>query len=367
MIKDYGNQILDLLLARLPYTPAVTEGETAIGTVYNVESFEIQGNKMLLSVSSVDYDFIKLKFGTSFGISANIFTISGFKLKNTIVKFEHFVSSAFKVKFKKNHNLKVEQEIELKGFVNTSYNTTYKVIQTISSNEVLLANDTIPQNTLTSGFGSLTVGYIGGLNSVYRLTDEGANKAGFIINDNSLSTFDINDIEINALPKIYYFYETVKCTSILEFCKNNSDAKTTLIIDTQSLSIKPYKSKGNETDSDYDTYGRTGDLKRNYSMDLFVVQDKNTKSSSVVGMQSKFDNIFLSILREPLKAEGATTSSITIGSVDFVDISIEFGRKVIQYSLSWSVHYMPTSNLLDIGYESNPINIVQANNDEIIW
>lgn len=364
-MKSICNQILDFLLRGLPHADA------GIGIKVQTLNITISTtpNKVNLELSPVEYNNI-LQYITI--PQKNKFTISGVYLKNNITLFENHNQELFTVKFAKPHYKKLGEDIALEGFVNPLYNGTYKVTNIIDTVTVRVLNTVIPQ-VAPVGLGYNSVEYIGGLNTVTSLTDEGNNIVSYTFNEEYFSPTDILDIDTSKKPYINYLYKNVLCYDKDAFLQSNllgigNNAEKFLIIDTSSLVFSPHRSNSNKADANYSTMGATSQFARNVNLNIYYIIEGNTNSSNDDTELTKIDRALNLILRRSLEIENGYSTTLTIGSASKdVASSIPNGRAIFEYSVEFYISYVENDNVLLFQDAIYPIEKVQANNDLIIF
>lgn len=360
-MKSICNQILDLLIRGLPHTNA----ELGIKVQTVDITLSTSPNKVNLELSPAEYNGI-LQYITDG--SKNVFTISGIYLKNDIILFENYTRELFTVKFKKPHYKKVGEEVEFEGFTDVSYNTTYKITGIIDAFTVRVYNKDIPQTSLTAGLGYNSVEYIGGLNTVTSLIDEGNNTVSYTFDEQYFSPTNIADIDTNKKPYINYLYDSVLCLDKEELLETNLQIKKFLLIDTSSLVFSPHRSNSNKTDANYSTLGATSQFMRNVNLNIYYIIDEATNSSNADTELTKIDRALNLILRRSLEIENGYSSTMTIGSASKdIASSIPNGRMVFEYGIEFYISYVENENVLLFQDAIYPIEKVQANNDLIVF
>lgn len=372
---DYANQIANLIKELAPYS------NLTIGDKFQATSVEISGGKVFLEFETDNYNYLKSLITDATNPNSQ-FTISGFNLKNEIKNFStHPESSLFKyaflVEFDKPHKLSTEDTISLKGFTNTAYNTEYKVLKIIDSFfAVLFPKTTVDVIDITSGLGYIPTFYTAGMNGVKILSDEGANTLSYEYDvDDYLSVSSIDDIDQDYDIFLNYYNDNIKVIDLQTFISNLTDSTTSeyLIIDTSSLVGSQKRSRSNNQDNGYNSYGRIGYFEKNYSLTLHYLLERNqddinnqtTSGSDIVKKQVEMHDSLLSILRESLEDESNTKifTSLTIVS-DGPPITVSEGRIRIPYELSFSVFY--NNDILIKKEESGyKINSLKINNDTV--
>lgn len=360
-MKSICNQILDLLLRGLPHTNA----ELGIKVQTTDITLSTSPNKVNLELSSADYNGI-LQYITDG--SKNVFTISGIYLKNDIITFENYFQDLFTVKFKKPHYKKVGEEVEFDGFVDTSYNVTYKITGIIDAFTVRVYNKDIPQTSLTAGLGYNSVEYIGGLNTVTSLIDAGTNIVCYTFDEQYFSPTNIADIDINKKPYINYLYDSILCIDKDELSEMNLQVKKFLLIDTSSLVFSPHRSNSNKTDANYSTLGATSQFTRNVNLNIYYIIEEATNSSDSDTELTKIDRALNLIVRRSLEIENGYSSTMTIASASKdITSSIQGGRMVFEYGVEFYISYVENENVLLFQDAIYPIEKVQSNNDLIVF
>ena len=358
-MKSICNQILDFLLRGLPYTNA----ELGIKVQTVDITLSTSPNKVSLELTPANYNGI-LQYITD--TNKNVFTISGIYLKNDIILFKNYTRELFTVKFKKPHYKKVGEEVEFEGFTNIVYDGTYKVTGIVDAFTVRVYNTTIPQVNLTTGLGYNSVEYIGGLNTVTSLTDEGSNTVSYTFDEQYFSSTNIVDIDTSKKPYIHYLYDSVLCLDKDELLEMNLEIKKFLLIDTSSLVYSPHRSNSNKTDANYSTIGATSQFTRNVNLNIYYVIDETTNSSDADIELTKIDRALNLILRRSLEVENGYSTTLTIGTA-LKDNSIPNGRMVFEYGVEFYTSYVDNDNVLLFQDAIYPIEKVQANNDLVIW
>lgn len=351
------NQILEFLLRGLPYT------DSDIGIKVQSTNITLSNstNKVNLEIAPADYTKI---FEYLDDETKNKFTISGVYLKNNIVTFENYYKELFTVKFTKPHYKKLGENITLEGFTNTLYNATYKVASIIDFCTIRVHNSVVPQASLTSGLGYNSVEYIGGLNTVTSLVNEGSNIVSYTFDEEYFSPTNILDIDTNKKPYINYLYNSVLYFDKNELLERNLEVKKFLLIDTSSLVFSPHRSNSNKSDSNYSTIGATSQFSRNVSLNIYYIIDEDTNSSTDDIELTKMDRALNLILRRSLEIENGYSTTLTIGSASKdVGSSIPNGRAVFEYSVEFYISYVDNDNVLFFQDAIYPIKKVQANND----
>jgi hypothetical protein len=372
---DYANQIANLIKELAPYS------NLTIGDKFQATNIEISGGKVFLEFSEENYDYLKSLI-TDVTNPNLLFTISGFHLKNNIKSFFAYPDSslfkyAFLVEFEKPHKFSKDQTITVKGFTNTSYNIEYKVIKIIDSFfAVLFPKSTVSIVDVTTGLGYIPSFYTTGMNGIKTLSDEGLNTLSYQYDiDDYFSVLDIDDVDQDYDIFLHYYNDSVKVIDLQTFITNFTDSKTFeyLIVDTSSLAGTQKRSRSNNQDNSYNSYGRIGYFEKNYSLTIHYILERNqddsnnqtSSGSDIIKKQVEMHDCLLSILREPLEDElnNKIFTSLTISS-DGPPITISEGRIRIPYELSFSVFY--NNDILIKKEESGyKINSLKINNDTV--
>lgn len=375
MIIDYGNKITNLIAKYLPYT------NLNFGTSYQAQTIDISSDKVTLTLDNSDYTIISDIINDALYPNVS-FTISGFYLKNTITSFVAYPNDstspyAFLVDFRLPHKLKKYDEITLKGFTDTDYNTTFKVMKAEDAFQAILyPTDSVTVQTLTTGLGFIPVQYTEGFNGIKNLTDEGSNQVSFTF-DTSLyyTETSIDNVDIDYQPYIHYYLDNLKYMDYSTFLKNLADSSNNeyLIIDSNSFSTFPLRSNTNTSEASYNAFSRTGHFDTLCSLDIYYIMernidDSNNQTESGSDILSKHVDMFdtlISIIRQPLVGyAGKVMSSLTITNSGPSDNIIE-GRKIREFTIEFEACYQnPIMVEADLE-ESYPIDSINYNENII--
>lgn len=368
---DVANQIGNLLTKYLPYTELST-----IGYEFSATNVDIAASKITLTFSQNDYTTIKCIMAKN---ANSIFTTSGFYTKNNIISFVPYNGGigdyyAMQAKFERGCNLKVGDEITLKGFTDTQYNITFKVINKINENTfTLYALEDIDILQVFSGLGYYPFQYTEGFNDIISLIDEGSNQFSFQVDEDSYYYVNSSSkLDLKENIKIFHYLDTIKVIDAATFQENleQSDNLEYLIIDTTSLVGSPLRSQIQTSDSDYYSTNRNGSFDQNFTINLkYLLQrnadDSNNQTSSgsdIVDKQMKMHQVLTSILRTPLEGDSKLRFSAITISQGSVEERISNGKVIINYQLGFVANYfndiMITNNI-----KSYPINQIKINND----
>jgi hypothetical protein len=364
-MKSISNQILDFLLQGLPYRG------TNIGLKFNVNTFSISNtgneNRVNLNVSSADFTEINNIFT---GNGENNFTISGIHLKNNIVSFTHFGLSLFTIRFALPHNLKNKDAITLEGFTNSQYNASYITTNIIDDFEVRVKNESVQQQSVISGLGYRSVEYIGGLNKIVELTENGSGGGVgtfyYTFDEEYFAPTTVSLIDFNKKPYIHYIYSNILCTSLEEFLAKNTQNGDNIIIDTQSLKLSPHRANSNTSDANYSGFGINSRFSNNAQLNIYVITDGTTNSSNDDAILQQFHRDFCFILSRSLEIEKGYTTTMRIAeSQKDTEKSIENGRRIFQYNIQFTKHFTENSNVLQLQPILEKIETVQYNHDTV--
>jgi hypothetical protein len=303
-------------------------------------------------------------------------------IKNRITEISLYPENSyykfgFLIKFEKIFNVSENSEVTLKGFANTNYNTTYKVVRIIDGFNAVLA----PLNNLTialptGDLGFYSVVYSNGLNGLKIIQDEGSNFISFLMEQNEMSFVDnVNKLDLEIMPNLWFYQKNILQLNAQTFLKNLTDGNNDeyLIIDTTSLVGSPLRSNNNNSDAPYSSFGNNAYFYRNYTINIIyflqrsIDDEKNLTNTGadIATKQILMHDALISILRRPIPSTTKKiVSSITI-TEDAVDDSIIEGSVITNYQCQFSVQFLPDS-LLDIE-ESGiyDINQVNYNSDKI--
>jgi hypothetical protein len=214
------------------------------------------------------------------------------------------------------------------------------------------------------------------MNGIKTLSDEGLNTLSYQYDiDDYFSVLDIDDVDQDYDIFLHYYNDSVKVIDLQTFITNFTDSKTFeyLIVDTSSLAGTQKRSRSNNQDNSYNSYGRIGYFEKNYSLTIHYILERNqddsnnqtSSGSDIIKKQVEMHDCLLSILREPLEDElnNKIFTSLTISS-DGPPITISEGRIRIPYELSFSVFY--NNDILIKKEESGyKINSLKINNDTV--
>lgn len=375
MTIDYGNQITNLIAKYLPYT------DLSFGSGYQAESIDVVSGKVTLTFDSSDYSILSDIINDPLNPNS-VFTTSGFYLKNTITSFIAYPSDsvspyAFNVGFRLPHKLKKDQIITLKGFTDTDYDIQYKVFKAEDQfSAYLYPLTTVTVETLTSGLGFLPVNYTEGFNGIKTITDEGSNQLSFTFEPTAYFTeITVDNIDTDYLPYINYYLDNLKYMSFATFLRNMVDSTNQdyLIIDSSSFITFPLRSNSNNSDSDYNSYSRSGYFDLGCSITVYYliernIDDQNNQTGSGSDILMKHNdmlNVLISILRLPLDSDTKKVmSSITVARSEPNNNIIE-GRTIIEFELQFKISYQD-SILIDMDIEdSYPIDSLNYNENII--
>ena len=369
---DIANQIGNLLVKYLPYTDT-----SSIGYDFPVEDVLIENEKVTLTLSQDDYTSVKsiMDGGNYF------FTTHGFYTKNNIISFEPYNGGigdyfAIEVKFEKALILSQNQQVTLKGFTDTEYNITYKVIRILAANRyVLYPITTVPLNAISSGLGYYPVQYTEGFNDIVELTDEGSNQVSFDIDVDSYYYVDsTSKLDLLENIKIYYYLDNIKVIDAEVFEQNigQGDNLDYIIVDTASLSGTPMRSRNQSYDSDYYSTNRSGSFDKNYTINIkYLMQrrsddpnNQTTSGSDIAQKQMDMQKTLTSILRTPLEGDSSLKfTAMTILS-DEVEKRVTAGKVLINFPVGFVATYF-NDILLKNDIKSYPIDFLQVNNDTL--
>jgi hypothetical protein len=371
---DYAKEIYKLIAGNLPLTGL------ELGSVMPAVSINIDDNKVLFELSNDDYAFIQGQITENSNYS---YTASNFRIKNRITEIilhpsDSYNKFGFLVKFDNLFIPKTSTQITLKGFADTNYNTTYKIIEKIDDFNVILAplNDlaiTIPAGDL--GFYSTM--YSNGLNGLKIIEDEGSNVVSFTMEEHETSFIEnLTDLDLDTMPNLWFYQDSILQLNAQTFIKNltDSDNKDYLIIDTSSFVGSPIRSQHNKTDAPNFSFGSNAYFYRNYTLNVLYMLQRSIDDSDnltgtgadIVNKQVEMFDALTSILRRPIPSDNTKViSSITI-TEDAVDDAIIEGSVIINYQCSFTINYLPDS-LLDL-QESGiyDINQINYNSNQII-
>jgi len=371
---DYAQEIYKLLASYLPNT------DLEIGQVLPAVDISISGTALILELSESDYSFIQDQIANNQNYS---YTASGFRIKNRIQSLELYPENSnfafgFLAKFERPVKNNASTDILLKGFTDTSYNTTYRIVRKIDDFNLILA----PLNSLsidlpTGDLGFYSTLYSSGLNGLKTISDYGTNQVSFDLDENAIAAVsDVDDLDLDTMPNLWFYQNNIIVANLTTFLKNLVDGENNeyLIIDSTSLAGTPIRSKHNNTDAAYFTFSTNAYFYRNYTINLvYILQrnidDSNNLTKTGADISSKQLNMYrklTSILRRPIPSNNKEViSSITI-TEDSVDDAIIEGSVIINYQCSFVVNYLPDA-VLDLSDDSEyKINQVNYNSDEII-
>ena len=342
-------------------------------------SVNINSNKVLLTLSSSDYSFVKSQISEN---SNYFYTASNFRIKNLITEISLYSQNSynkfgFLIKFDKIINFSENIEITLKGFSNTSYNTIYKVVKVIDQfNAVLAPINNLPIALPTGTLGFYSVIYSNGLNGLKIIQDEGFNVVSFLMEQNEISSVDnVGKLDLETMPNLWFYQKNILQLNFQTFLKNLTERNNDeyLIIDTTSLVGSPLRNNNNNSDAPYSSFGNNAYFYRNYTINIIYLlqrsidDEKNLTNTGadIATKQVLMHDALTSILRRPIPSTTKKiASSITI-TEDAVDNSIIEGSVIINYQCQFSVQFLPDA-LLDI-QESGiyDINQINYNSDKI--
>jgi hypothetical protein len=371
---DYLKETYKLISNYLPLT------NIELGSVLPAVSVEIEDGKIILELSDDDYDFIRNQITEN---DNYCYTASNFKIKNSILDFQLYPEFAnshfgFLVKFSRLFQYDAGSDIELLGFEDGNYNTTYRVVRKIDDINVILA----PLNDLeiiapVGDLGFYSTLYSSGLNGTKIITDEDDNKVSFLIEENSISSpTTVDNLDLTTMPNLWFYQNNILTCNLETFTRNLTDESNQdyLIIDTTSLAGSPIRSRFNNSDAAYFSFSTNAYFYRNYSFNIYYrmersVDDSNNMTETGADISAKQVSMFdalTSILRRPIPAnDRKIISSMTITD-DSVDASTIEGSVIVAFQISFVVNYLPNS-LLDLSdNECYKINQVNYNKDEII-
>ena len=371
---DYAAEIYKLITNYLPLT------DIELGVVSPVLSVDKVATKVILEVDPDDYTFIKSQMTNENNYS---FTTSGFRVKNRVISLSLHPQEAtqyfgFLAKFEKPINKNNGNLLELKGFADNTFNNFYIIVRKIDDYNIIIAP--VIQRTIIAPIGQLGFCpeiYANGLNGVKILSDEGSNSFSFEIDDNLTNGVDVvGDIDLTIMPNIWFYQKNILKLNFQTFLKNltNPAINEYLVIDTTSLVGVPLRGKYNNTDAPYANYSSKAFFSRNYSLNIkYLIQrnaddiDNQTQSGSdIVEKQSRMFDALTSIITRPLPSSNRYSfSSVTITD-DVADTVTMQGSVIINYTLNFTVTYLPESILDVSGKEEYGINKVKYNTDEII-
>lgn len=369
---DYAKEIYKTILNYLPLT------NIELGRVLPSISIDIEANKVVMEFDEDDYGFITSQITDKTNYS---YTASNFRLKNRILSIQTYpefsnILFGFVVKFERPITEYASEDIELKGFANTNFNTTYRIIRKIDDFNIVIAPINSLAITIPSGnLGYQSVLYAGGLNGAKIITDEGDNKISFPIDVNISSVSDIDDLDLTTMPNLWFYQDNLLVLNPTTFERFLTDVSNQdyLIIDSTSLSGSPIRSQNNKTDALYFSFGSNALFYRSYSIDIIYLiqraaddQKNQISGSDIAQKQSVMFDALNSILRRPIKPDNKRMiSSITI-TEDSNTQSILEGRVNIVYRANFVVNYMPDS-IVDISdVDSYKIKQINYNSDQII-
>lgn len=373
---DYANQIANLIKELTPYS------SLDIGNSFQATNVEISGGKVFLEFDSENYEYLKSLI-TDADNPYTQFTISGFNIKNNLLSFSAYPESStlqfgFLAEFSYPHKLKIDQEITLKGFTDTDYSIAYRVIKVIDNFfAVLYPLTTVSVVDIESGLGYLPVQYTSGMNGLQTLSDEDSFTLSYEIDtDEYLVVSNIDDVDTDFDVYLHDYNSNVKVIDLQTFLANLTDPTTEsyLIVDTTSLIGTQNRSRSNNQDNGYSSYGRVGFFEKNYSITLHYFLERNTDDSSnqtssgsdIVKKQVEMHDALLSILRESLEDESGNKifTALTILS-DGQPVTVSEGRFRIPYVLGFSVFYNSDLLIEKDDKNSYKIDFVKINNDVV--
>lgn len=370
---DYAQEIYKLIASYLPNT------NIEIGRVIPATDVSLSGTDLILEVAADDYAFIQGKITSDANYS---YTTGGFRIKNRITSFELYPSGAtsyfgFLANFERMIKNPAGSDIDLKGFEDTDYNTTYRIVRKIDDYNIIIA----PLNDLaialpTGDLGFYSTLFSGGLNGLKTITDYGENLISFTIDQNSDSVVTtVDDLDLDTMPNLWFYQENILVANLGTFIRNLADGENAdyIIIDTTSLVGSSMSSKSNNTDAPYNSFGTNAYFCRSYAINIAYVLQRISDDSKnltetgadIVNKQVAMFDALTSILRRPItSSDKLLISSITI-TEDSVDKAIIEGSIVILYQCSFVINYLPGS-ILDLSDDgSYKINQVNFNSDEI--
>lgn len=343
MTIDISNQITNLLRKYMPFTGY------DIGWKFLVDSVVIDEDLVTLTLPSENYDVIKAFIDGG----NNSFVTSGFYIKNNITIFKteaNYPYYFFDVSFENFHNLSNGQTIELKGFTDIQYNTTYKVIEVKSTKRAILFNEDISFVDVSSGLGFLPVQYTEGFNDIVNLTDEGSNQVSFLVDNNmKLYVDDASKLDLDFDIYVHYYQDHIKPIDFETFSENIADNgnEEYIIIDTASLVGRPFRSRNQSFDNDYYSTNRGGMFSKNFTLNINYLLNRKTDDNSnqtssgsdIIEKQIEIHKILTSILNTNLKGDEKIDYSAPVITDDGVSDSIVSGKTVITYALGFVATY----------------------------
>lgn len=372
---SYAQGIYKLLSNYLPLT------NIELGQVIPIVDVSISGSDLIMEVSPSDYAFIQDQMSINDNYA---YTASNFRIKNNIVSMTCYPTGAtgkfgFLVRFERILRNCAGTDITLKGFTDTNFDITYRIARKIDDYNLLL----IPQQELVIDdpigvLGYYPTLYASGLNGLKIIQNAGPGYLiSFPIEPNTLQAVsNVNDLDLTTMPNLWFYQQNLLAMNLSTFRRNETDSSTKdyLLIDTTSLVGSPIRSKSNNTDAPYFSFGSNAYFYRNYTIDIAYIiersdddEDNQTKSGSdITDKQVKMFDALTSVLRRPLPSDGSKViSSITI-TEDSVDKVILEGSVVIFYQANFTINYLPDS-VLDLTDEGvYKINQINYNTDEII-
>lgn len=345
---DYGNQIANILARYLPYTNL-----QSVGKSYQAQEISIDGNKVLMTFLEDDYQALKEVISGEINPNSS-FTTSGFKLKNYINKFDPYpnystVLYGFETDFAYHHKLKKGDIIPLKGFDDSQYNISYKVLRTIDDFSAILYPISIVtfDSLEPEDLGYISTEYQTGFNNIHEFEDEDDNAFSFEIDqDLAFTVDDILDLDLEDMPKIHDFHDSVLVINAQTFLSNltNSENKEYLIVDTSSLTGAPLRSESNKSDTNYSNFSQNGYFARNYSLNLLYLLERNiddesnqtTSGSDIIKKQVEMFDELTKIIRRPLSVDDDRLISAMTIVEDSSSGTIAEGRVTISYKIEFS-------------------------------
>ena len=298
------------------------------------------------------------------------FTISGIHLKNNIVSFTHFASSLFTIRFALPHNLRNKDIITFEGFTSSEYNASYIVTNVINDFEIRVKNESIPQQSVTSGIGYRSVEYIGGLNKIVEFTENGSGGGVgtfyYTFNEEYFAPTSVSLIDFNKKPYIHYLYSNVSCISLDEFLAKNTENGDNIIINTHSLKRAPHRSSSNTSDANYSGFGVNALSSNNVEISIYVITDGETNSSNDADVLTQYSRYFRFILSRSLEIENGYTTTMRVENEEkYTERSVEGGRRIFQYIIRFTEHFTEHSNVLQLQPILEKIETVQYNRDTV--
>jgi len=373
---DYGNQLANLIVEYLPYTT-----EKDIGSKFQCSFFTASSTEMVMTFSAGNYADIISIITDSLNPNST-FTVAGFYLKNVVNKFKAYPEGStfyygFEVGFSRPHKYTKDDIFTTKDFTNPIYNISYKVLRVIDAyNVVVYPTTSVTIATITTGLGQVPTSYMAGLNGIKTLVNEATNQISFALDATEMFTAISNsDIDTSYLPYVYYYNDAVKVIDFKTFLSNLTDRSNEkyLIIDTTSLKGSPARSKNNNSDSPYQSYGRFAAFDKNYTMNLMLVlqryvddsTNQTTSGSDIMTSQITMHDALVKISSQSFDDE--TGKSITTMKIlnDYVSDNTSEGRTIITYEVGFSVNFDQDILIKKDDKNTYPIDSVKINTDVV--